>query len=240
MTIHFVKLLGSQIVAESTVAFRFQRPPGFDYKPGQTVDITLSDLSAGDGNGLRRTFSLVSAPHEADLIVATRMRDSDFKRILKAAAVGSEVQLEGPFGSFTLHGNCARPAVFIAGGIGITPFMSMLGQVTKERQQRHMTMIYANRRPEDASFLAQLEQLEREHSTLRLIATVTSIGKSGTSWHGHIGHIDESLLKKAASELVAPIYYVAGPPSMVAAVRQLLNHIGVDDDDIRSEDFVGY
>lgn len=240
MTVHFVKLLGREDVAEKTVAFRFQKPEGFDYKAGQTVDITPNFPPAIEGGSLRHTFSLVSAPRGSDLIVATRMRDSEFKRKLETLAVGTQVQLEGPFGSFTLHSNRARPAVFIAGGIGITPFMSILRQVTNDRLPQQLTLIYSNRRPEDAAFLAELTQIEKKHDNFRLIATMTGMGKSQRQWDGDIDHVDEALLKRATSDLVAPIYYVAGPPSMVAAMRQLLNRVGIDDDDIRSEDFAGY
>jgi ferredoxin-NADP reductase len=240
MTIHLVKLLGREDVAEGTVAFRFQRPADFNYKAGQTVDIALNDPPASGDSGLRHTFSLVSAPYETDLLVATRMRDSAFKRKFAATAPGTQVQLEGPFGSFTLHSNPARPAVFVAGGIGITPFMSILRQVTKDRTPRDLRLIYSNRRPEDTAFLSELKQIEKEHNNFRLFITMTGMARSRRPWAGDTGHIDEALLRKATSDLVAPIYYVAGPPAMVAGLRQTLNRIGVDDDDIRSEDFAGY
>jgi ferredoxin-NADP reductase len=86
MTVHFAKLLGRKDVAQDTAAFRFQRPVGVNYKVAQTVDIALNDPPAIDGNSLWHTFSLVSAPHETDLIVATRMRDRQFKRELEAAS----------------------------------------------------------------------------------------------------------------------------------------------------------
>ncbi|MHB1529595.1 MAG: ferredoxin--NADP reductase [Acidiferrobacteraceae bacterium] len=239
MATYSVKVLGHQQVAEGTMAFRFERPAEFTYKPGQAVDITLVD-PATDAKGQHRILSLVSAPYENELIVATRMRDSTFKNALKATAAGDHVQLEGPFGSLILHANRARPAVFVAGGIGITPFMSILQQAAKDFLEQHLYLIYANRRPEDAAFLTELVELGQKNKYFRLVATMTGMHKSSSVWAGDRGRIDAALLKRVASDLLVPIYYAAGPPAMVNGIRQALNSMGVSDDDIRSEDFFGY
>ena len=168
------------------------------------------------------------------------MRDSAFKRALKSLPIGAPAQLDGPFGSLTLHNNRARPAVFIAGGIGITPFMSILRQAARDQLPHALLLLYSNRRPEDAAFLSELQELERQNKRFRLIATMTQMNKSGQPWDGETHMIDEELVKKVSRDLSAPIYYVARPPAMIEAVRQTLNRAGVDDDHIRSEDFLGY
>ena len=132
MTIHTVALRRREEVAERTLAFHFERPDAFSFKAGQAIDVLLPGGSGFGGADLRHTFSLVSAPFEDELVIATRMRDGAFKRALGSLNDGSRVQLEGPFGSLTLHNDRTRPAVFIAGGIGITPFMSMLRQATSD------------------------------------------------------------------------------------------------------------
>ena len=168
------------------------------------------------------------------------MRDSAFKRAFKALPIGSTATLEGPFGSLTLHNNRARSAVFIAGGIGITPFMSILRQAAKDQTPQRLLLLYSNRRPEDAAFLAELQQLELRNQNFRMVATMTEMSKSSRPWEGQTRLIDEDLVKASISGLSAPIYYLAGPPAMVDAVRQTLNRAGVNDDDIRSEEFYGY
>jgi len=240
MTTYDVTLSKRAPIAEGTMAFHFGKPAGFSFKAGQAVDVVLVDAPAADAQNTRHAFSLVSAPFEDELVVATRMRDSAYKRALGSLAIGSPVRLEGPFGSLTLHNNRARPAVLIAGGIGITPFMSMLRQAAQDESRQRLLLLYSNRRPEDAAFLSELQQLEERNRNFRLLATMTEISKSARPWTGETRMIDVGLLKKAVDGLPAPIYYLAGPPAMVEALRQTLNLAGVDDDDIRSEEFYGY
>lgn len=240
MTTHATRLQGREEIANATMAFHFEKPAGFSFKPGQAIDVVLRDPPATDAQNARHTFSIVSAPFEHELVVATRMRDSAFKRALKALPIGAQRAIEGPFGSLTLHNDRARPAVFIAGGIGVTPFMSILRQATKDRLPQRLLLLYSNRRSEDAAFLAELQRLERQGETFRLIATMTQLGDSRCPWEGETGVIDGPLIKRAVAGLAAPIYYVAGPPALVEAMRQTLNGAGIDDDDIRSEDFYGY
>jgi len=119
-------LKSNETVAEGTMAFHFAKPTGFSFKPGQSMNVSLIEPPETDAKGNARTFSIVSAPHENELVIATRMRDTAFKRVLKGAAAGIRVGLRGPAGLFTLDPGDTRPAVFLAGGIGVTPFVSML------------------------------------------------------------------------------------------------------------------
>lgn len=231
-------LVGRDEVAAGTTAFYFAKPSGFSFKPGQAIDLVLPGQA--DGDAARHAFSLACAPYEDRLGIATRMRDSAFKRALAALPVGAPVRIEGPVGALTLHNNRARPAVLIAGGIGITPFLSIVRQAARDQLPQDLVLLYSNRRPEDAAFLDELQALGRQNRRFRLLATMTQMGKSNRSWAGRTGAIDEAWLRQLAGELAQPICYVAGPPAMVEAMRRTLNLAGVDDDDIRSEDFFGY
>lgn len=238
MSVHEVKLKGRLAVAEGTVAFRLSKPEGFVFKAGQAIRLELMDPPAEAGQG-SRTFSLVSAPFEHELVVATRMRDSAFKRALKALQDGASIRIDGPFGDFTL-GATGRPVVFIAGGIGITPFMSMLRQAAQERSPQRLFLAYSNRRPEDAAFLDELQVLERQNRNFRLLATMTDMGKSARAWSGETGHVDADRLKRLVGDLAAPIFYVVGPPAMVEAMQRTLADAGIAGDRIRTEEFFGY
>ena len=126
-------LLGRTEVAEGTTAFRFEKPNEFVFKAGQYIDLTISGSQRGSSNGLTHTFSIASSPFDEELVVTTRMRDTVFKEALSALPIGSRARIVGPMGSFNLHNNTARPAVFLAGGIGIAPFLSMLSYATGEK-----------------------------------------------------------------------------------------------------------
>jgi ferredoxin-NADP reductase len=235
-----LKLNHRQEVAEGTLAFYFDKPAGFAFKAGQFVEMTLVDPPETDSEGNGRAFSIASAPSEPDLMIATRMRDTAFKRVLKAVPLGSEVQIEGPFGDLILHNNSARPAALIAGGIGITPFRSILFRAAKEKLPHRLFLFYSNRRPEDAAFLGELQQLQAEYPNYTLVGTMTETKGTPYAWQGERGQITKEMLMKYLGELSGPLYYLAGPPPMVGAMQRVLNSAGVNDDDIRSEEFAGY
>jgi ferredoxin-NADP reductase len=240
MRTSLVRLVDRREVAERTLAFRFEKPGGFTFNAGQFIILTLVDPPETDAEGDVRTFSIASAPEEDRLLVATRMRDSAFKRIVGRMPVGTEVRVEGPYGNLTLHSDAGRPAVFLAGGIGITPFRSLLVHASRARLPHRLVLFYANRRPEDAAFLDELHALQRDNPRYTFVGTMTAIEQSHRSWHGETGHFSPTMLARALAREPQPIYYVAGPPAMVTGVRAMLKSAGVTNDDIRTEQFDGY
>ncbi|OHE54189.1 MAG: oxidoreductase [Thaumarchaeota archaeon RBG_16_49_8] len=232
-------LTGREEVCFATMSFNFEKPEGFQYKAGQHVDITLINPPETDEEGNTRTYTLSSAPFEEKLTITTRMRDTAFKRSLKTVALGTEIELEDPSGSFRLHKDASKPAVFLAGGIGVTPFYSITKQATKDKQPHTIYLFYSDQKPEDAAFLKDLQNLEKENRNFKLIATMTRV-KKGPSWQGETGHINIEMLKKHVPDLSTPIYYIAGPPGMVEAMQKMLLDGGIDEDNIRTEEFEGY
>ena len=234
------KLLSRVEVAEGTMAFHFEKPSQFDFKPGQAADVTLFNPPETDAEGNTRAFSIASSPFENQLMFATRMRDTAFKRSLKKVPLGTVVKIDSPMGSFTLHKNSAKPAVFLAGGIGITPFVSIVRQADHDRLPHKLYLFYSNRRPEDTAFLEALQMLEKNSPNFQLICTMTAMPQSQKEWKGETGLIDKEMLSRHLTTLQGPIYYSAGPPAMVAGMREMLVGAGVDEDDIRTEEFGGY
>jgi ferredoxin-NADP reductase len=222
------------------MAFRFEKPLGWVFKAGQFLDMTLLNPPETDAAGHTRSFSIASGPNEDTLMVATRMRDTAFKRVLKTMPIGTAVKIEGPSGDLTLQNDSARSAVFLAGGIGITPFRSMLVQAANEKLPHRLFLFYSNRRPEDTPFLEELQALERENPHYTLIPSMSEMATSHRPWNGETGLIDQAMLSRHLSDAVSPIYYVAGPPEMVKGLREMLSKESVDDDDIRAEEFSGY
>jgi ferredoxin-NADP reductase len=225
------KVLGREEVARATLAVRLDRPPGFSFKAGQAIDLILP-------SGGVHAFSIASAPFEQDLLVATRIRDTAYKRELASLRPGASVSIDGPFGTLTLHKDPARAAIFVAGGIGITPFMSILRQAARDSASRELVLVYSNRSPEDAAFVDELAALERAHPRIRVVATMTEA--AGSDWRGETRFAGAGLLREVAAGLAHPVWYVAGPPGMVRATRMALAQAGVDDEDLRVEEFSGY
>lgn len=235
-----LKILSSEEIANGTRAFHLERPVGFDYEAGQTIDLTLIDPKDMDAEGPVRTFSLVSAPHEPELEFATRMRDTAFKRTIKVAPAGTELAWDGPYGSFTLHKNTAKPAVFLAGGIGVTPFMSIVKDALHKRLQHQLYLFHSNNAPADTPFLDTLTALDRSDPNFHYVPTMTGMEKSDQKWDGDQGFITKDMIERHLSDLATPIFYLAGPPAFVAAMRKMLAAAGADEDNIRFEEFPGY
>jgi ferredoxin-NADP reductase len=240
MSNHHVKLKRKEEVAEGTMAFYIEKSAGFEFKPGQFADFTLLNPPETDAEGNIRSFSIASAPQEEDLMFATRMRDTAFKRVLKTMALGTEIAMEGPSGSFTLHGDSSRPAVLLAGGIGITPFRSIVLNASTSKHAHRLLLLYSNRRPEDAVFLGELEGVGAKNKNFTLIATMTNMAKSKLKWSGRTGIFDKQMLSESVPDLKNSICYLAGPPTMVSAIGGVLIEAGVPKDSIRSDPFDGY
>lgn len=240
MAIFETRLVRREIVAEGTMAFYFSKPGGFPHRAGQSMLVTLVNPPETDGEGDARTFTIASAPHEAELMIATRMRDTAFKRVLKTAPPGTTVTIDGPGGEMVLHDDTARPAVLLAGGIGITPFLAMARHAAKERLPHRLILFYSNRRPEDAAFLAELQKMEQLNPRYRLVATMAEPEKSGQSWPGETGFIRREMLERHLADTRLPIYYFAGPPAMTLAMQQLLQGMGITEEAMRYEEFYGY
>jgi ferredoxin-NADP reductase len=209
-----------------------------DFRPGQYFWVTLLDPPYDDEKGPRRHISVVTSPNDRGVLgLCTRLRDSAFKRSLAELPVGTEVDVEEPKGKFVLPEETDVPYVFIAGGIGITVFRSMLRYIDEEQLPYRVTLVYSNRDRESAAFLDELIELDRRSPNFRLVATMTA----DPEWEGETRHIDAGLLQDTFDgELGTFTYLVAGPPPMVEAVVEELKAAGVAEDRILPDSFSGY
>ncbi len=146
-----------------------------------------------------------------DLKITTRMRDTAFKRVMKELPYGTQLKLDAPYGSFTLHKNTAIPAVFVTGGIGITVVRSILLEATHKAEPRRILLFYANRRPEDAAFLEELRTVAAQNPHFTFVPTMTKMEHSRQEWTGETGYITKAMLERYIDDLTAPIYYSTGP-----------------------------
>ena len=239
-----VALKSKRQIAEGTMAFVFEKPKGFKFKSGQHIRMTLINPPETDSEGNSRFFSLASTPQDEDLVIAMRMRDTAFKRVLGRMQIGEKVLIQVllgvPHGAFALHEDASKPAVFLIGGIGIVPAFSMIKDATERKLLHKIVLFYSNRRPEDAPFLDELQNLAKQNPNFKLIATMTEPEKSARSWQGETGRIDQSMIKRYVHDVQSPMYYIAGLPEMTSAMKTLLADLGVNEDNIHAEEFSGF
>lgn len=239
-----VVLKDKKQIASGTMAFIFEKPKALTFKAGQHIRMSLIDPPETDAEGDSRFFSLASTPQDADLVIAMRMRDTAFKRVLKQMQIGSkvliQVLLNAPHGAFALHNEATIPAVYIVGGIGIVPAYSMIKDATERKLPHKLLLFYSNRRPEDATFLDELQKLAQNNPNFTLVAIMTEPEKSAQDWRGETERINSAMLKKYIVDLRSPIYYVSGLPEMVSGVQTMLKETGVSKDSIQAEEFTGF
>lgn len=234
------RVLATEEIARGTIALRIEKPTGFTFRAGQAIYLSLTAPPPSDDKGRIRTFSIASAPHEGELLIATRISDSTFKNALGHLPPGAPLAIEGPYGDLALHADPTRPAVFLCGGIGITPFRSMILDAV-ERGLTHRLILFAIDRTADrAVFRDELRALHERHPRFELVVTTTGAGDEGEAGDGMPGGINRPWIEQHVPDLLAPIYYVAGPPAMVAAMAKLLREAGVNRQDVRLEAFDGY
>jgi ferredoxin-NADP reductase len=209
-----------------------------DFNPGQYFFVTLPEVGYDDEKGLRRHITVVTSPNEKGVLgLATRMRDSAFKRTLAELPIGAEVEVEQPKGDFTLPAETTRPLVFVAGGIGITVFRSMLLYIREQGLSYRVTLVYSNRDRQSAAFIDELQELERQIPEFRLILTMTQ----DPAWEGETRKIEARFLEDyLGKDLDRYTFLVAGPPAMAEAVQKVLEEAEVNEENLVVERYSGY
>ena len=227
--------------ARDTIAFYFKRPEGFVFKAGQNIRLFFDDLPEGFR---RKTFTITSAPHEEDIMIVMRMRGSEWKKKITMLSSGESIRAEGPTGEhFVLHEDQSIPAVFIAGGVGIAPFISILSDIARRELGYTITLFYSNKTKEDAPFLDSLVKYAVENKNLHMVCTLTRSSVSEDEdppliWES--GRINAAMLRKHISDITIPLYYVVGTPMMVSDMRAVILDMGVPDTRIMTKEFKGY
>jgi ferredoxin-NADP reductase len=233
------KIKDKREVAKGTLLVEFDLlGEEVDFTPGQYFWVELLDPPYDDEKGPRRHITVVTSPNDRGVLgLATRVRDSAFKRSLAELPIGAEVDVEQPKGDFLLPEDTEHEYVFVAGGIGITVFRSMLRYIAEENLPHRVTLVYSNRDVESTAFLGELRELEEANPNLRLVLTMTD----DPSWDGENRRIDADFLRDHLDDdLGAFTYLIAGPPGMVDAMEKMLDKAGVPQEQVRPERFSGY
>lgn len=247
-----VRVVARTSIATDTVAFFLERPAGFAFEAGQFVSLQLPDFNAPDdgSDDGERMLSIASAPHDPHLMIAMRMRDTPFKRHLSECAVGAEgalVSLSPAMGDFVLPDDPTQPLVMLAGGIGITPFYSMLRHLQHQavggKAVPPVTLLYGNRTHALAPWRSELVRLCADLPQLRvlhLIAEDDTPPDDGSAHAWRAGLICAEVIQQEVPDWQSCHYYVVGPTAMVAAMQDCLDACGVPPEHVAIEFFAGY
>ena len=226
------RVVSSRPLTPTTHAIEVEKPESFRFRATQFSFLQLMTRWGVDA----RPMSLSISPTRPHLEYAVRLSDSPYKRTFAALRPRDEVAVFGPIGDFVLHET--RPAILIAGGIGVTPFKGMAEYAADRALKIPIRLVYSNRSEDEIAYRDELAVLERKNPQFRVLHTLT--GTAGAGWHGPTARIDRGLLREAASGLVDPVYYVSGTPSMVMTTLQLLQNEGIPPDSVEIEAFRGY
>ncbi|MGA2680726.1 MAG: FAD-dependent oxidoreductase [Candidatus Bathyarchaeia archaeon] len=214
-------------------SFRFPRPVDLSYKPGQFFFVALKQ----EGKELNKHFSFSSSPTEAGFIEFTkRLTDHEYSMALKAAKVGDWARIDGPYGEFTFDGEYPKIAL-LAGGIGVTPFISICKNATDKHLPSQITLFLGCRTENDISFLHELEGMQQSNRNLKLHFVVN---QPGPDWKGATGIITADMIQKELPDYKDNIFYCCGPPGMVTAMGKLIDSIGLLKTQLKLEFFTGY
>jgi ferredoxin-NADP reductase len=207
-----------------------------EFEPGQYFWVELLDPPYEDEKGPRRHITVVTSPTEGVLGLATRIRDTAFKRSLVEMPEGAAVDVEQPKGSFVLPEDTSKRYAFVAGGIGITPFRSMLRYIADKGLDYDITLVYSNRDVESTAFLDELKELESVVPRCRVLFTMTD----DPSWEGDKRMLDAEVLGELLGDLESFHFMIAGPPPMAKSVEGSLLEAGLSEDQVQSDSFSGY
>ena len=235
-----IKLVSKEeLEGTDIMTFKFARSE-LDFSAGQFAYFKLDGV-IGDPKGPIRHFSLASSPTEREyLLISTRIRDTPYKKRLASLQIGTEIEAWGPQGEFVLHENYSEPAVFLSGGIGVTPFRSMIKFATDKQLPVRITMFDSNR-SQNILFKNEFDGWVARNENLKIIYTVTD--DSSSEWPGEKGRINKAMIKRhvGQNDLDKSNFYICGPPAMLKAMQEMLQQqLRIPRERVKAEEFTGY
>lgn len=223
-----LRLIDKKNQTPEVKSYIFEAETPITWTAGQFMVYRL-DHENPDLRGKQRFFTISSPPFEKYIVITTDLskeRSSTFKIALDNLKIGDFIEAKGPDGDFTLE-DPNKNYVFIAGGIGVTPFHSIIAELAHKNLPLNITLLYANK-TEEFPFKEQFEKIAAENPTLKIHYVVSP------------AHIDEHLIKESVVDFQNKIYYVSGPELMVESLSEMLMGMGIKEDNIKGDFFPGY
>jgi ferredoxin-NADP reductase len=236
MSEKIITLKDRKLINENTLAMWFNKKgSGFEFEPGQYAKITLLEPIHNDEEGNSRLFSISTSPTKDYLMFTTRALDTAFNKNILELPIGSKVSIGEPGGNTVLHKDSNIPAVFLIGGIGITPVRCMVEYIVESKLPYKAYLFYSNPNAQSMAFFEDFENWARVYPNFRFIPTIDDTADK--NWKYNFGFINKDLLLKYIPDINKPIYYIVGPLAMVDAMESLLLGLGVNNENIKLERF---
>jgi glycine betaine catabolism B len=226
------------VVASNTYVFSFEKPEKFSFIPGQYMEWTLPHKHS-DSRGNRRYFS-ISSSNKEDLQIAVRFhkKPSSYKSSMLSMNTNDQIIASYLSGDFTLPKNISKPLVFIAGGIGIAPFRSIVQEIIDKNLKVDIVLFYSNRNFNEIAFADVFHKATI--NGIKTIYTLTDKENLPSTWSGEVGHFNPEIIKKYIPDFKDRTYYISGPQQMVQSVESLLKKLSVSRRKIKTDYFPGY
>lgn len=233
-----LEFLKKEKIANDTYTFTFERTRDFDFKPGQYIKIYLS-IPNPDERGSSRYFTISSSPTDRDfLTITTKIVKSSFKLTLNKMKPGEKVNIFGPLGYFDFDGKNKKQKVFLAGGIGITPFHSIIRYIDQKSLSLNVILIVSFALKDDVIFCNEMKKIESANSNINIVYTLTKEKKLYPNFEK--GRIDENMIKKYVQDYKESKFFVVGSEAFEISMIEIVKKMGLSQDYIFSENFPGY
>jgi ferredoxin-NADP reductase/nitrite reductase/ring-hydroxylating ferredoxin subunit len=230
------------------MSFKFSKYDEYNhlnYKAGQYAIVDLGTKE--DPEGSTRSFTMASSPTEDVILITTRIRDTPFKKKLANLDIESTVNITSPLGKFVLPDDGSKSIVLLSGGIGVTPFRSMIKYATDNHLPTKITMFDSNRNLENILFKEEFDDCMNRNNNLKIVYTITEEKEQSSSvaeeGKGERGYINRAMLTKylTRDELDSSVFYICGPPGMLSAMQKMLeDELQIPKQRINIEEFTGY
>jgi ferredoxin-NADP reductase len=227
------KLITKKEIALDTFEFVLEKPDNFNFRAGQHAEIKILNPKYNDEKGNSRFFSFVSSPDEKNLCFAFRVGPSAFKKNLFELEIGSQLEINGPYGSMLLPKNENNSLVFLAGGIGIAPFISMIRYTINNNLKNEIYLFYFNHSKEKTAYFDELNNYSAQNK-IKVFFIMTEENQTQTIHK-------EIILENLTNDIIKnSIFYIAGPPLFNKNIFENLVEINIPEEKIKFEDFAGY
>jgi ferredoxin-NADP reductase len=233
---NIITLKDRKVIQNNNIAMWFDRKGSdFTFEPGQYARITLLEPIHHDDDGNSRLFSIASSPEKDYVMFTTRALDSAFNKNILEMPVGAKAEISGFGGNTVLHNDTSVPAVFLIGGIGITPVRCMMEHIVTEKLPYEAYLFYSNPTAASMAFFNEFEKWVDDYKGFKFIPLIDD--RNDKNWKYGYGYINKDIILEHISDIHRPVYYIVGPTAMVEAMENILIGLNINSENIKLEKF---